>query len=51
VNTQAALESDAMSVFTELLGHATSTIQAKAALDIMALRYVFCAFSPRGKFM
>ncbi|KAK2193658.1 hypothetical protein NP493_8g00015 [Ridgeia piscesae] len=37
VNTQAALESDAMSVFTELLGHATSTIQAKAALDIMAL--------------
>ncbi|KAI0243423.1 radial spoke head-like protein 14 [Lamellibrachia satsuma] len=37
VNTTAALESDAMSVFTFLLEHPQMKIQAKAARDIMAL--------------
>lgn len=43
--TQSALDSDAMEVFTELLSHQSSSIRAKAARDIMDLRYIWPLFS------
>lgn len=38
VETKAALESNAMEVYTELLSHESMAIRAKAARDIMDLR-------------
>ena len=40
VNTIHALNNDAMAVFTDLLNHESSQIRAKAARDVMDLRYV-----------
>ena len=39
IETQSALESEAMESFTKLLSHKSETIRAKAARDIMDLRY------------
>ena len=39
VDATQALENDAMAVFSELLKHESSEIKAKAARDIMDLRY------------
>lgn len=39
VNTQQALAAGAMETFTKLLDHASDVIRAKAARDIMDLRY------------
>lgn len=39
VNTQQALAAGAMETFTKLLDHASEVIRAKAARDIMDLRY------------
>ena len=38
VSTDAALASDAMTVYTQLLQHKAASIRAKAARDIMDLR-------------
>lgn len=39
VNTKQALAAGAMETFTKLLDHASDVIRAKAARDIMDLRY------------
>ena len=40
VDTEKALKAGAMQAFTYLLGHKDHTIRAKAACDIMDLRYI-----------
>ena len=44
VNTEHTLKNDAMEVFTELLSHEEPTLRAKAARDIMDLRYLSFRF-------
>ena len=43
VDTQSALEANAMETFTTLLKHELPVIRAKAARDIMDLRFVSIA--------
>lgn len=38
IETQSALDSEAMESFTKLLSHKTAAIRAKAARDVMDLR-------------
>lgn len=49
VDTEAALASKAMEVFTELLSNNSEVIKAKTARDVMDLRYLVVDLWYRGR--